>query len=72
MEESTAPSDRPEEQLREVRYVRRGPTSESLESSSSWISTALARGRDAMEWDVRLGYEQVAWTIQGQGEVQIR
>ena len=63
-EESTAPSEQPEELLREVRYVRRGPTSESLESSSSLSSTALARGRDAVGRDVHLGYER---GLQGRG-----
>ena len=51
MEESIADCGRTGEVLRDMRYVRRGTSTESIESSSRG-STALARGRDATE-----GYE---------------
>ena len=66
VEESSAPSSsQPEELLHEVRYVRRGPTTESIESSSSRSST-----RDAMDRDARqLGYENRFWSQGARGHV---
>ena len=59
------PREEIEELLREVRYVRRSPTTASEESSSSGASTTLAKGRGAMSRGLRLGYEN---RLRGQGE----
>ena len=66
VEESTAPSDRPEEQLREVRYVRRGPTYWRVHRAGAprhWQGVE-------MPWSGMCAWAMRAGCVEGGGEVQ--